>query len=507
MKKKNQVSREARSHAPFLKIGQTVNVAVRDLNQRGQGVGAIVADAQSTPYVDMDENSRAPVVFVDGLIPGDEALARLTAVRSNYAVGEVTRLTGRSNDRTEPFCELAAACGGCALQNMSYEAQLLLKANRVQNDLERIGRVDRAVLGRVTRPVIGMAKPYRYRNKVQFPVGQAADGSLEIGFYAAASHEIVDGGICEIGHPAADVARRVVRAFMTEHGLTGYDEQQGTGLVRHILVRVGFQTGQVMVVLVLNRRAPMAEKENLIRSDAFLDTTELGRRLSEALLECGYALTSFYLNYNNRRTNRILGGKFSLLEGVAHIEEKLLGIRYRISPESFFQVNFEQTEALYQAVLEAADLRPEDVAFDLYCGTGSISLLLAGHCKRVIGNEIVERAILDARGNAALNGIQNVEFHTGPAEVVIPRLYRKGVKGDVVVLDPPRKGCDGRLLDTVLEMDPRRIVYVSCNPATLARDVKILIEGGYEPDSVCPVDMFPWTMHVETVVLMSRKDK
>ncbi len=501
---KNQTSRDARSRASFLKIGQTVNVAVRDLNLRGQGVGVIISDAQSAPCINKDEDSRAAVVFVDGLIPGDEASVRLTAVRANYAVGEVTRLTGRSSDRIEPFCKLASTCGGCASQNMSYDAQLLLKANRVRNDLERIGRVDRAVLERVTRPVIGMAKPHRYRNKVQFPVGQAADGSLEIGFYAPASHEIVDGQICEIGHPAADVTRRVVRGFMVEHGLTGYDEQQGVGLVRHILTRVGFQTGQVMVVLVLNRHVPLAGKEKVVRSNSFLDAEELGRRLSEALLECGCALTSFYLNYNDKRTNRVLGEKFCLVEGAAHIEEELLGIRYRISPESFFQVNSEQTEALYQSVLEAAELRPEDVAFDLYCGTGSISLLLAGHCKRVIGNEVVERAVLDARDNAALNGIQNVEFHVGPAEVVIPRLYREGIKGNVVVLDPPRKGCDGRLLETVLEMEPRRIVYVSCNPATLARDVKVLIEGGYEPDSVCPVDMFPWTSHVETVVLMSR---
>lgn len=481
--------------------GDQLRIAVRDVNERGQGVGAVVSASDSE-----GGTTDRRVVFADGLIPGDEAFVRVRDVRTNYVVADVAELIQPSPDRAEPFCDLAGRCGGCLLQHMDYAAQLRLKERKVADALERIGGFAAETVRGVLRPIAGMSVPRAYRNKVQFPVGRGADDKPQIGFFAPSSHEIIDGTWCGIGHEAADIVRAVVRRFMTEYGLSAYDEGTGRGLLRHILVRIAFQTKQVMVVPVLNIHPP---KESVITLEncGLPQADELIDCLRKALADCGCELTSFFINYNAKQTNRILGSVFRLLYGSERITEELEGLRFRISPESFFQVNPEQTEVLYRSVLEAAALRPEDTVFDLYCGTGSISLLLAGHCRRVIGNEIVEQAVHDAEANAALNGIDNAEFHAGPAEVVVPQLSAAGTRADVVVFDPPRKGCDARLLSTVLEMSPERIVYVSCNPATLARDLKILCAGGtYRLERVRPVDMFPQTMHVECVVLITRKN-
>lgn len=519
--------------SPTIKPHQQLELHAHGLNQHGQGVARLDGDGL--------------VVFVDGLLPGETALCRIRDVRSNYAVADLIQLTTPSPDRVQPFCNLYESCGGCALQHLDYSAQLALKRQTVRDALIRIGGFAPDLVEGIVQPTAGMEDPLHYRNKVQFPVGPSLPVSSaaragsdsprtvtdpgtsavtaatrrsstppadhcssafstatrrsstppathpgpgpQIGFYQRGSHDICDGDRCDIGHPAADLVRALTRRHMADHNIPAYDEQTGRGLVRHIMVRAGFTTGQIMVCLVLT-------SPDLPAQDSWLSS------LNTAIREAGLQLASVWLNINRRRGNRILGDRFIKLHGADHIEDVLLGIRYRISPASFFQVNPHQTEVLYTKALDAASLRPIDTVFDLYCGTGSISLALAQRCQRVIGNEIVEAAVEDARANALANGIINAEFYAGKAEEVIPRLYAEGARADCVVVDPPRKGCDSRLLKTIIDMAPSRLVYVSCDPATLARDLRILADGGFVLRSVEPVDMFPWSTHVETVVSM-----
>ncbi len=466
-----------------LQAGASVTLGIESLNSEGQGVA----------------RHEGLTVFVTGAIPGDRVDAVVERRQPQYAVARLQRVLSSSPDRIEPVCAVAEACGGCSLQPMRYDAQLRVKREQVIAALKRIGGFDAAIIDALVRPVAGMADPEHYRSKVQFPVGGSAEAP-RIGFYAARSHAVVDHSECRIEHPAADAVRSVLREHCRTFHVVPYDETSHQGLFRHLAVRVGFATGQVMVILVVN-------------GEAFPGIDRLVPALQKALASfrtdggTPFVLQSLYLSHNTRRTNLVLGDRLTLLHGTPQIEEHLLGLRYRISPLAFFQVNPVQTEVLYQTAVDFAGLTGHETVFDLYCGTGSISLALARAARLVIGVEEIAPAIDDARENARLNGLETrTRFEVGRAEDVLPVLIRdEGVRADVAVVDPPRKGCDPRLLEAILTIAPPRFVYVSCNPATLARDLAILARGGaYRLAAVQPVDLFPQTAHVETVVLMSR---
>ena len=422
-------------------------------------------------------------VFVKDAVIGDRVTAKIMKAKKNYGYGRLMEILKPSPYRVEPKCAFARQCGGCQLQALSYEQQLAFKEKKVRGHLERIGGFTELPM----EPIIGMDEPYHYRNKAQFPVGKNKEGRIITGFYAGRTHTIIENRDCALGvSQNKEVLDRVI-AHMEAYGIEPYNEETGKGLVRHILIRYGFFTGEVMVCLVLNG-----------------NSIPKGEALIEHLLEIP-GMTSITINVNKKRSNVILGEKIHLLWGKPYITDKIGDISYQISPLSFFQVNPLQTGKLYSKALEYADLHGEETVWDLYCGIGTISLFLAQKAKFVRGVEIVPAAIDNARDNARLNGIENVEFFVGKAEEVLPAEYKKnGIYADVIVVDPPRKGCEESLLATMIEMQPKRIVYVSCDSATLARDLKYLCERGYELRKVCPVDQFGGTVHVETVVLLSK---
>lgn len=423
-------------------------------------------------------------VFVKDAVIGDRVIAKIMKAKKNYGYGRLMEILKPSPYRAEPKCAFARQCGGCQLQALSYEQQLAFKEKKVRGHLERIGGFTELPM----EPIIGMDEPYHYRNKAQFPVGKNKEGRIITGFYAGRTHTIIENRDCALGvSQNKEVLDRVI-AHMEAYGIEPYNEETGKGLVRHILIRYGFFTGEVMVCLVLNGSS-IPQKETLI----------------EHLLEIP-GMTSITINVNKKRSNVILGEEIRLLWGKPYITDKIGDISYQISPLSFFQVNPLQTGKLYSKALEYADLHGEETVWDLYCGIGTISLFLAQKAKFVRGVEIIPAAIENANDNARLNGIENVEFFVGKAEEVLPAEYKKnGIYADVIVVDPPRKGCEESLLATMIEMQPKRIVYVSCDSATLARDLKYLCERGYELKKVCPVDQFGGTVHVETVVLLGRK--
>lgn len=421
-------------------------------------------------------------VFVEGAMTGEQVEIRIVKVLKNYAYGKLLKLLKASPARVEPSCQVVKRCGGCQLQHMSYEAQLQYKTRHVRDAVERLG----GLTGVTVHDTIGMEEPWRYRNKAQFPVG--FNGDVMIGFYANRSHEIIDTPRCVIQDPVNDNVVSAVREFIKKYDISIYDEKTGKGLIRHLMTRRGFRTGEVMVCIVING-----------------DMLPCDKALVELLKSRIDNLKSIVLNINKRNTNVILGDKNIVLYGEEAIYDYIGEFKFKISPLSFFQVSPIQTEVLYGKALEYAGLKGEETVFDAYCGIGTISLFLSKKAKKVYGVEIVPQAIEDAKENARLNGITNAEFIVGESETVIPQLYQKGIKADVIVVDPPRKGCDEKLLDVIAQMAPERVVYVSCNPATLARDLKYLSERGYEVKEVQPVDMFPQTTHVETVCLMSRK--
>lgn len=423
-------------------------------------------------------------VFVKDAVIGDRVTAKIMKAKKNYGYGRLMEILKPSPYRAEPKCAFARQCGGCQLQALSYEQQLAFKEKKVRGHLERIGGFTELPM----EPIIGMDEPYHYRNKAQFPVGKNKEGRIITGFYAGRTHTIIENRDCALGvSQNKEVLDRVI-AHMEAYGIEPYNEETGKGLVRHILIRYGFFTGEVMVCLVLNGSS-IPQKETLI----------------EHLLEIP-GMTSITINVNKKRSNVILGEEIRLLWGKPYITDKIGDISYQISPLSFFQVNPLQTGKLYSKALEYADLHGEETVWDLYCGIGTISLFLAQKAKFVRGVEIIPAAIENANDNARLNSIENVEFFVGKAEEVLPAEYKKnGIYADVIVVDPPRKGCEESLLATMIEMKPKRIVYVSCDSATLARDLKYLCERGYELRKVCPVDQFGGTVHVETVALLTRK--
>ena len=423
-------------------------------------------------------------VFVKDAVIGDTVTAKIIKAKKNYGYGRLMEVLKPSPYRVEPKCEFARQCGGCQLQALSYDQQLVFKTNKVKGHLERIGGFTDIPM----EPIIGMDELFHYRNKAQFPVGRNKEGKIVTGFYAGRTHNIIENRDCALGVAEnKEVLDRVI-AHMEKYRIEPYNEATGKGLVRHVLIRYGYFTKEVMVCLILNGNK-LPKEEQLVKS----------------LCEIP-GMTSITINVNKKHSNVILGEEICLLWGQEYITDRIGDISYQISPLSFYQVNPMQTQKLYAKALEYADLHGEETVWDLYCGIGTISLFLAQKAKFVRGVEIVPAAIENAKENAKLNGLENTEFFVGKAEEVLPREYKKnGVYADVIVVDPPRKGCDETLLETMVEMNPERIVYVSCDSATLARDLKYLCERGYELRKVCPVDQFGMTVHVETVVLLSHK--
>ena len=472
-----------------VKKNQDYIVTIEDLSVEGEGIGKISEGELG--------NENGFPLFIKDTVIGDVAKVRVIKVKKNYGYGRLMEIITPSPNRVKPLCPVARQCGGCTLQCMTYEEQLKFKRRKVENNLRRIGG-----LKDIEVPMtLGMEKPWRYRNKAQVPFGFDKEG-ICAGFYAGRTHTIIDSEDCLIAPEINQTIIREIKSFMEEYHVAPYDEERGTGIVRHALIRVGFHTGQILVCLVINADSlPHADK------------------LTERLIKI-QGMTSVCLNINKKKTNVILGEKVVNLFGPGYLEDKIGEVTFQISPQSFFQVNPSQTEVLYKKALEFAGLTGQETVWDLYCGIGTISLFLARSAKKVYGVEIIPAAIEDARGNAARNGLDNTEFFVGKAEEVLPEWYEKRDSkeerhADVIVVDPPRKGCDSVLLDTITAMHPDRIVYVSCDSATLARDLKYLTEKvcnegkeseyRYQVEKVQPVDMFPWSAHVETVVLLSHK--
>ena len=423
-------------------------------------------------------------VFVKDAVIGDTVTAKIIKAKKNYGYGRLMEVLKPSPYRVKPKCEFARQCGGCQLQALSYDQQLVFKTNKVKGHLERIGGFTDIPM----EPIIGMDELFHYRNKAQFPVGRNKEGKIVTGFYAGRTHNIIENRDCALGVAENKEVLDRVTAHMEKYEIEPYNEATGKGLVRHVLIRYGYFTKEVMVCLILNGNK-IPKEEQLVKS----------------LCEIP-GMTSITINVNKKHSNVILGEEIRLLWGQEYITDRIGDISYQISPLSFYQVNPMQTQKLYAKALEYADLHGEETVWDLYCGIGTISLFLAQKAKFVRGVEIVPAAIENAKENAKLNGLENTEFFVGKAEEVLPREYKKnGVYADVIVVDPPRKGCDETLLETMVEMNPERIVYVSCDSATLARDLKYLCERGYELRKVCPVDQFGMTVHVETVVLLSQQ--
>ena len=487
----------------MLNKNDVVTVEITDIGVGGEGIGRV--DGYT--------------LFIKDAIIGDVVEAKVMKAKKNYGYARMMEIIHPSADRVEPKCAFARKCGGCQIQEMSYERQLAFKEQKIRGNLERIGGFDRGKIDAVMEPVEGMDEPFRYRNKAQFPFGTDKEGNPVTGFYAGRTHDIIANTECILGVEQNREILEIILQYMKENCVAAYDEKSGKGLIRHVLIRYGFTTKEIMVCLVINRT-------KLPHADA----------LVEELVKLE-GMTSISININQKNTNVILGEKVETLWGSPYITDYIHlrtgadwqvegdGIAYRISPQSFYQVNPIQTEKLYSTALAYAGLTGEESVWDLYCGIGTISLFLAQRAKQVYGVEIVPQAIADAKENAKLNGIMNAEFFVGKAEEVLPEFYermRRGNSGiwdaevsdmdaakdvqmltpDVIVVDPPRKGCDTKCLETIVQMFPKRVVYVSCDSATLARDLKVLCEGGYELCKVRAVDQFGNTTHVESVVLM-----
>lgn len=458
-----------------------VTVTVEDMGVDGEGIGKV--DGYT--------------LFIKDAIIGDVVEARIMKAKKNYGYARLMKIISESQFRVTPRCPVARQCGGCQIQAMDYKKQLEYKTQKVLGNLERIGGVPLSLLNKVTDPILGMEEPFHYRNKAQFPVGTDKDGNIVTGFYAGRTHQIIPNTNCVLGVEVNEKILKIVLDFMREYKITPYDETSHKGLVRHVLIRCGFTTKEIMVCLVINgTKIPHGDvlTERLCRLEG---------------------MTSITCSVNRGKTNVIMGNDIRLLWGQPYITDYIGDVKYQISPLSFYQVNPVQTEKLYGRALEYAGLTGSETVWDLYCGIGTISLFLAQKAKQVYGVEIVPQAVEDAKNNARINGIENAAFYVGRAEEVLPDYYEQyarehggeKARADVIVVDPPRKGCEESLLRTITDMEPRRIVYVSCDSATLARDVKYLRGSGYELERVGAVDMFGHSCHVECVCLMTRKDK
>ena len=456
-----------------------VTVAIEDIGVGGEGIGKV--DGYT--------------LFIKDAIIGDVVEAKIVKAKKNYGYARLMNIVTPSENRVEkPACPMARRCGGCQIQEMKYGAQLAFKEGKVRGNLERIGEVPTELLDKIMQPIVGMEEPFHYRNKAQFPIGTDKEGHIITGFYAGRTHSIIPNTDCALGVAVNQKILEIILHFMENNHISAYDEEKHKGLVRHVLIRYGFKTDEIMVCLVINgEKLPHAEK------------------LVDKLCKIS-GMTSITISVNKAKTNVIMGNEIKLLWGQTYITDYIGNVKYQISPLSFYQVNPVQTEKLYGLALDYADLNGNETVWDLYCGIGTISLFLAQNAKQVYGVEIVPQAIDDARNNAKINDITNAEFYVGKAEEVLPEYYREyqeshggeTAHADVIVVDPPRKGCEESLLQTIVDMQPEKVVYVSCDSATLARDVKFLRESGYELKKITPVDQFPNTVHVETVVLLSK---
>ncbi|WMJ90525.1 23S rRNA (uracil(1939)-C(5))-methyltransferase RlmD [Anaerocolumna sp. MB42-C2] len=442
-------------------------IEIEDIGSDGEGIGKY----------------QGYTLFVKNALPGDKVRVKAMKCKKNYGYARLVEVMEVSPHRVTPKCKIADKCGGCSLMHLSYERQLLYKQNKVKNCLERIGGFTEVPL----EPIIGMEEPYYYRNKAQFPVGKNKDGKVVIGFYAGGTHSIIDTGHCFIQAKGNDNLIKIIRLFIEKYDISVYEEEKQKGVIRHILTRIGYVTGEIMVCIVINgNELPHQDK--------------LVQQLKEIP-----GMTSISLNINKANTNVILGDKVINLWGQPFITDYIGEIKYQISPLSFYQVNPQQTKLLYETALEFADLHGDETVWDLYCGIGTISLFLACKAKMVYGVEIIPQAIEDARRNAEINQITNAEFFVGAAEDILPEKYKENnIYAEVIVVDPPRKGCEESLLDTIVTMAPKKVVYVSCDPATLARDLRYLCDRGYELMKVQAVDQFAHTGHVEAIILMTR---
>lgn len=494
---------------------QILEVEITDMSENGEGIGKV--DGYT--------------LFVKDAIIGDVIRAGLTKVKKNYAFARVDEILKPSELRVTPVCEFAKQCGGCQIMAMSYEAQLKYKENKVKNDLVRIGGFDSNYIESITEPIISMENPLRYRNKAQYPIGKSKDGRVIAGFYAGRTHSIIANTNCYLGVSENKEILEKVISYMEEENIEPYDELIGKGIVRHVLIRKGFTTGEIMVCIVINA-------DSLKSSDVLIES-----------LTSVKGITSVSININKKNTNVILGDKCKTLWGSDTITDYIGDVKFKISPLSFFQVNPVQTKKLYEKALEYAGMPFGEAVgitdsegegcesesknalsgknvWDLYCGIGTISLFLAKKAGHVTGVEIIPQAIEDAKENAKINGIDNTDFYVGAAEDLAEKILNGDVSleksdadkesnvennrnvPDIIVVDPPRKGCDEKLLSTILSVRPERVVYVSCDPATLSRDLKILCENGrYNLVKVCPVDQFPNSVHVETVTLLSNSNR
>ena len=476
-------------------------VKIEDIGNDGEGIGKV----------------NGYTLFVKDAVIGDRVRCKIMKAKKHYAYGKLEEILVPSPVRVEPLCKYHRQCGGCQIQAMDYQAQLDFKQRKVKNNLVRIGGFDEELLEQVMEPIVGMENPYHYRNKAQFPVGTDREGKLITGFYAGRTHDIIPNTDCALGVEENKEILECILAHMEKYHIPAYDEKTGTGLVRHILIRKGFASGEIMVCLVINYGSKKGHKAGIGKGgnrEFLASQKELLKTLGKI-----HGMTSVSVCINTERTNVIMGDEVHTIWGKEKICDTIHrrdvedfslmdeGIVFHISPLSFYQVNPVQTEKLYSLALEYAGLSGKETVWDLYCGIGTISLFLAGKAEHVYGVEIIPQAVQDARENAAWNGIDNAEFFVGKAEEVLPEKYEKeGKRADVIVVDPPRKGCDRECLETMLKMRPERIVYVSCDSATLARDLRMLCDGGYELKRIRAVDQFGGTVHVETVVGLQRKD-
>ncbi|GIO36576.1 hypothetical protein J41TS12_14370 [Paenibacillus antibioticophila] len=555
MKRQQRNQGQQRKQGQNGQLGQQVRSKKGQADERLEGIPVAKNDVVTLEMVGMNHDGEGVgrvegyTLFVQAALPGEVIQAKVLKTKKQYGYAKLLKIVEPSPQRVPAPCAIYDQCGGCQLQHLSYEGQLAWKRQHVVDALERIGKLhvageqkdsglrdattdgERAetkvsavgkenevsTAGKATEsswdgsdhsrfysgdlpgatadsssegirvlPTLGMEEPWRYRNKGQVPMG-AADGGLVGGFYARGSHRIVDMETCLIQHEDNDAAVDVVKQLGSELGISAYNEETGRGLLRHVVVKKAFRTGEMMLVLVTNGR-------DIPHLDAWIGS--IRDRLPDVVSICQ--------NINTKRTNVIFGDETLVLWGRDVIYDYIGDVQFAISARSFYQVNPVQTEVLYRKTVEYAGLTGKETVIDAYCGIGTISLFLAQHAEQVYGVEIVKEAIEDARANAELNGMKHVKFEVGASEDVIPRWKEQGIEADVIVVDPPRKGCDPRLLDTILEMRPERVVYVSCNPATLARDLRVLEDGGYKAVEVQPVDMFPHTVHVESVALLVR---
>lgn len=465
-------------------------VEIVDMSDTGEGIGK--ADGF--------------IWFIKDAVIGDRVEAKVMKTKKSYGYARLVRVLEPSLHRITPPCPVARSCGGCQLQAMDYSEQLRFKENKVYNNLKRLGGLD---CEKVFEPIIGMKDPWHYRNKAQFPLGRNRDGQIITGFYAGRTHTIIESSDCLLGIPENKIILSCIREYMKEYKIAPYDEEKHRGLIRHVLIRKGFKTGQMMICLVINGEVQELRKvDGLVERLKGLFPAGEEKNREVAVRDCKEPkayIETITCSINQEKTNVILGQKIVNLYGPGFITDYIGTIQYRISPLSFYQVNPIQTEKLYETALEYAGLTGKETVWDLYCGIGTISLFLAQKAKKVYGVETVSQAVEDAHTNAALNGITNAEFFVGKAEEILPEQFEKNhIYADVIVVDPPRKGCDPLCLDTMVKMAPRRIVYVSCDPATLARDLKRLGESGYEVVRGRMVDMFAQTGHIETVCLLSK---